>query len=66
MYNAVNEDSEMPNIEYPDSDAAKSIIEFHACKFPNITYTYITRLVLPGSYLYLYCPVGPFNASLKL
>eukprot|EP00092_Neocalanus_flemingeri_P005435 GFUD01005858.1.p1 GENE.GFUD01005858.1~~GFUD01005858.1.p1 ORF type:complete len:850 (-),score=199.84 GFUD01005858.1:223-2772(-) len=30
VYDAINDDSEMPNIEYPDSDAAKSIIEFHA------------------------------------
>jgi len=30
VYDAINEDSEMPTIEYPDSDAAKSIVEFHA------------------------------------
>jgi len=30
VYDAINEDSAMPNIEYPDSDASKSIIEFHA------------------------------------
>lgn len=30
VYDAINEDAEMPNIEYPDSDAAKSIIDFHA------------------------------------
>jgi len=30
VYDAINDDSELPNIEYPDSDAAKSIIEFHA------------------------------------
>eukprot|EP00090_Calanus_glacialis_P017022 TRINITY_DN265_c0_g1_i4.p1 TRINITY_DN265_c0_g1~~TRINITY_DN265_c0_g1_i4.p1 ORF type:complete len:628 (+),score=150.87 TRINITY_DN265_c0_g1_i4:224-2107(+) len=30
VYDAINEDSEMPNIEYPDADAKRSIIEFHA------------------------------------
>jgi len=30
VYDAINEDSEMPNIGYPDADAKKSIIEFHA------------------------------------
>jgi len=30
VYDAINEDTELPNIEYPDSDASKSIIEFHA------------------------------------
>merc|ERR1719369_1543484 len=30
VYDAINEDSELPNIEYPDADAKKSIIEFHA------------------------------------
>jgi len=30
VYDAINEDSELPNIEYPDSDAKKSIVEFHA------------------------------------
>ena len=33
VYDAINENEELPNIEYPDADAAKSIIEFHACKF---------------------------------
>ena len=36
MYDAINEDSDMPNIEYPDVDAKRSVIEFHACKFKNI------------------------------
>ena len=36
VYDAINEDSEMPNIEYPDADAKRSIIEFHACQFKNI------------------------------
>jgi len=30
VYDAINEETELPNITYPDSDAAKSIIEFHA------------------------------------
>jgi solute carrier family 8 (sodium/calcium exchanger) len=30
VYDAINDHSELPNIEYPDSDAEKSIIEFHA------------------------------------
>jgi len=30
VYDAINEETELPNITYPDSDEAKSIIEFHA------------------------------------
>jgi len=30
VYDAINEEKELPDIDYPDSDAAKSIIEFHA------------------------------------
>lgn len=30
VYDAINEEKELPNITYPDSDEAKSIIEFHA------------------------------------
>eukprot|EP00090_Calanus_glacialis_P017020 TRINITY_DN265_c0_g1_i1.p1 TRINITY_DN265_c0_g1~~TRINITY_DN265_c0_g1_i1.p1 ORF type:complete len:852 (+),score=219.25 TRINITY_DN265_c0_g1_i1:267-2822(+) len=30
VYDAINDHSELPNIEYPDSDAEKSIMEFHA------------------------------------
>ena len=33
MYDAINEDAKLPNIEYPDTDASKAIVEFHACKF---------------------------------
>ena len=33
VYDAINEETELPNITYPDSDEAKSIIEFHACEF---------------------------------
>ena len=33
VYDAINEDSKLPNIEYPDTDASKAIIEFHACKY---------------------------------
>merc|ERR1719361_3237858 len=29
VYDAINEDTELPNITYPDSDSAKAIIEFH-------------------------------------
>ena len=32
VYDAINEHEELPNIEYPDSDSEKAIIEFHACK----------------------------------
>ena len=32
VYDAINEETELPNITYPDSDEAKSIIEFHACE----------------------------------
>merc|ERR1711899_103675 len=30
VYDAINDDVELPNIDYPDSDASKAIIEFHA------------------------------------
>ena len=33
VYDAINENEELPNIDYPDSDASKAIIEFHACKY---------------------------------
>ena len=36
VYDAINEDSKLPNIEYPDTDASKAIIEFHACKYQAI------------------------------
>ena len=32
VYDAINDDVELPNIDYPDSDASKAIVEFHACK----------------------------------
>ena len=32
VYDAINEEAELPNVVYPDSDESKSIIEFHACK----------------------------------
>jgi len=30
VYDAINEEAELPNVVYPDSDESKSIIEFHA------------------------------------
>ena len=33
VYDAINDDVELPNIDYPDSDASKAIVEFHACEF---------------------------------
>ena len=35
VYDAINEDSKLPNIEYPDTDASNAIIEFHACKYQS-------------------------------
>jgi hypothetical protein len=32
VYDAINEHEELPNIEYPDADSEKAIVEFHACK----------------------------------
>ena len=32
VYDAINEEKELPDITYPDSDASKAIVEFHACK----------------------------------
>merc|ERR550519_1127210 len=30
VYDAINDDAALPNIEYPDHDAARAIVEFHA------------------------------------
>merc|ERR1711902_206445 len=30
VYDAINEEKELPDITYPDSDASKAIVEFHA------------------------------------
>ena len=38
VYDAINDDVELPNIDYPDSDASKAIIEFHACEFSGTEY----------------------------
>ncbi len=32
VYDAINEEAELPNVVYPDSDETKSIVEFHACE----------------------------------
>ena len=32
VYDAINDDAELPNIDYPDRDSSKAIVEFHACK----------------------------------
>ena len=40
VYDAINEETELPNITYPDSDEAKSIIEFHACEFYACVYIF--------------------------
>ena len=47
VYDAINEETELPNITYPDSDEAKSIIEFHACEL-SFTPVFI--------YLISHCP----------
>ena len=41
VYAAINEDSKLPNIEYPDTDANKAIIEFHACKYQSYAELFI-------------------------
>ena len=41
VYDAINEDSKLPNIEYPDTDANKAIIEFHACKYQSYAELFI-------------------------
>jgi len=33
VYDAINDNAELPDIEYSDSDKPKSIVEFHACKY---------------------------------
>ena len=43
VYDAINEDSKLPNIEYPDTDASKAIIEFHACKYQAIMCLMISK-----------------------
>ncbi len=35
VYDAINENPEAPNITFPDADADRAIIDFHACGFPK-------------------------------
>ena len=44
VYDAINDDVELPNIDYPDSDASKAIIEFHACEFSGTSKRIIVYL----------------------
>ena len=44
VYDAINDDVELPNIDYPDSDASKAIIEFHACEFSGTSQRIIVYL----------------------
>ena len=32
MYDAISENPDSPNVVYPDADAEKAIIDFHACE----------------------------------
>merc|ERR1719369_984085 len=57
VYDAINEDTELPNIEYPDSDAAKSIIEFHASS--------AAVLESIGTFKVLICRHGKLNNSVR-
>ena len=58
VYDAINEDSKLPNIEYPDTDASKAIIEFHACKYQSyvelfilILRNYLSKFVLDAVWM---------------
>jgi len=58
VYDAINEETELPNITYPDSDEAKSIIEFHASSaavMENI-----------GTFKVLICRHGRLSNSVKV
>jgi len=58
VYDAINEHEELPNIDYPDSDASKAIVEFHASSaavMENI-----------GTFKVLICRHGNKNSEVKV
>merc|ERR1719433_2396355 len=58
VYDAINEDSELPTITYPDSDAAKAIIEFHASS--------AAVMESIGTFKVLICRHGKLNNTVKV
>lgn len=58
VYDAINEDTELPNITYPDSDAVKAIIEFHASS--------AAVMESIGTFKVLICRHGKLNNTVKV
>jgi len=58
VYDAINENEELPNIEYPDSDEQKSIIEFHASS--------AAVLESIGTFKVLVCRHGKLSNTVKV
>jgi len=58
VYDAINEHEELPNIDYPDSDADKSIVEFHASS--------AAVLESIGTFKVLICRHGKLSNTIKV
>lgn len=58
VYDAINEHEELPNIEYPDSDSDKAIIEFHASS--------AAVLEQIGTFKVLVCRHGNLSQTVKV
>merc|ERR1719242_1493454 len=58
VYDAINEDSKLPNIEYPDTDASKAIIEFHASS--------ASVMESIGTFKVLICRHGKLSGTVKV
>merc|ERR1719412_1911063 len=58
VYDAINEDAKLPNIEYPDTDASKAIIEFHASS--------AAVMESIGTFKVLICRHGKLNNTVKV
>merc|ERR1719228_2020713 len=58
VYDAINEDSKLPNIEYPDTDASNAIIEFHASS--------ASVMESIGTFKVLICRHGKLSGTVKV
>jgi len=58
VYDAINEDTKLPNIEYPDTDATKAIVEFHASS--------AAVMESIGTFKVLICRHGKLSGTVKV
>jgi len=58
VYDAINEETDLPTIEYPHSDASKAIIEFHASS--------ASVMESIGTFKILVCRHGKLNGTVKV